>query len=297
MTFQADDSWQDETGIHPTRDGRVIEGRNISPIREWAITPRDAHKQDRRNLWLTTALLDDRGRFIANFTIPHGTGPARFVDLLEVERQAGIVFAHRCLAIADDAAFLLTEISLDLTSRIQPDHSAGIAGAVNVFVTDPVETSAPPRKATMHFTINAHGHPIGQGTATVRFLPPKLYARLRGTAPNPSPLPTTTTTGQPELAGADAVTIDLTDPLLSDHSADHVPAMAVAAAIERTAAAEPVRRPLRALSLYFQEYIDHHPPATLRMEPVRDGQLHGQVLQGNITKASFSGRLDGAPVL
>jgi hypothetical protein len=234
-------------------------------------------------------VIDEQGRFAVNFSIPAGDRPLRFVDLLEVERQAGIVFAHHSLDVPNDAAFVLSDISLELAPGLHWQGSASLAGMMQVSVVDPAESTQSVRKAAMNFSMRVHGRPSGRGSATVRFLSPRLYARLRVRPPDPQPHPADAPRFEP--ADPDAFLVDLMDPLVDDHSADHVPGMAVAAAIEKAVTADPGGWTLRMLSLSFQEYIEHHPPAVLRVDRVQDGELQGRIQQADATKATFGGLL------
>lgn len=269
--------------------GSLIAGRTAGLILWWRVHPSDAHKQDPRNLWLNTARIDRQGRFIVDFSIPPGTHDVRFVDLVEVERQAGIVFAHRCLGVADDAEFVLSDISLQLSPDIRWQSRRGLSGTIQVSVADPHATAIPLRRATMDFSIRIHGQKSGRGRAIVRFLPAKLYARIREKS-------LASTTHLPENAWPkrprqDAVIVDTRDSLIEDHSADHVPGMAIAAAIERVAA-DLDERALRGLSLTFREYLEHSLPTVLCVESVHDGEMQGTVQQAGVTKAVFSGLMN-----
>ena len=254
---------------------------------EWKILPEDAHKQDPRNLWLTTAVIDEQGSFSAGFVIPAHDNPLRLVDLIEVERQAGIVFAHHNLAIRSDFVFVLTGISLDVVSPADWHGNGGLSGRVTVSLADPPEAQSI-RQARMHFALETHQGPLAWGTAAVRFLPPALYARLRGRAMEDQ---SRLKDGTPlEALNPNIVFLDLMDPLVGDHSSDHVSGMAVAVGIERTLTARSGGS-LRRLSLVFQEYIEHLSPLLLSVDDHRRGQVVGRVHQAGVTKATFSGAL------
>ncbi len=289
MTAQADDPRQGESGIRTTGGGGATDGGDVGPALEWRVRPMDVHKRDPRNLWLSTAAIDEQRRFTVNFSIPAGDRPLRFVDLLEVERQAGIVFAHRSLGVPGDAAFVLSEISLELAPDLRWQGSASLAGKMQVSVVDPVESTQSVRKAAMEFDMKVHGRPSGWGFAKVRFLSPRLYARLRVRLPGPQPHVAVAPRFEP--ADPDVVLVDLLDPLVDDHSADHVPGMAVAAAIEKAVTADPGGWTLQTLSLSFQEYIEHHPPAVLSVDRVQGRELQGNIQQAGMTRATFSGLL------
>lgn len=289
MTAQPDGSRQSEAAAGTTRDVGVAHDIDVEPALEWWVRAKDAHKLDSRNLWLSTAVNDEQNRFTVNFSIPAGSGPLRFVDLIEVERQAGIVFAHSYLDVPHDAAFVLSEIALELVSGVRWPGKTGLTGTIQVSLADPAEKARSLRKATLNFGLSVHGRPSGRGSATVRFLPLKLYARFRRRRTD-SELDADDESRY-EHATPNTIAMNPMDPLVNDHLTDHVSGIAVAAAIDNVVTTQPGERVLRMLSLRFHDYIEHHPPAALHIDRVGDGELRGSVRQGGIPKATFSGLL------
>ncbi|SDZ55318.1 hotdog family protein [Herbiconiux ginsengi] len=265
--------------------GSGHQARNASPVRQWRVRAEEAHKHDQQNLWLGTARLDELGRFTVTFSIPEGQAAVRFVDLIEIERQAGIVFAHSYLEVAADAVFVLSEISLNADPTWRA-HS-GFAGEIEVSRADPVAPrQASSRKVAMRFHFRIDGNSFAHGFARVSFLPPALYARVRTRA---GANPICESPGGHRSPGA--AIIDLLDPLTADHRTDHVPGMAVAAAIEKAVTGESGGRPLRMLSLRFQSYIEHDPPPLLRVDPLDGNGIRGHLEQGNVVKGTFTAAL------
>lgn len=249
-----------------------------------AVQPREAHKRDPQNLWIRRAATERGSRMSAEFSVPRDVDDIRFVDILELERQAGIVFAHRALAVPEDAVFLLSTISLVMPPTTGVRSNAGV---VEVTSLDH-DTTRATRKATMRFEIHVLDEPVGTGFATARFLTPSLYARVRAGSGAPRSRPG----GDSPPRANDtpiAASIDPGDPTLIDHTTDHVPAMAIAAAIERTATADRRGATMRALTMRFHEYIEVHPTPTLLIGYGLDGALHGRIEQDGQTKADFSG--------
>lgn len=157
---------------------------HVATAIKWKVRPENAHKRDTRNLWLSTAAIGADGAFASGFRIPASNGPVRIVDLMEVERQAGIVFAHRCLGVANDSVFVLSRISLEVVSGSKWRRKAGLVGEVKVSVVEPTGLPRPTREASIQFTMAAD-RCLALGGATVSFLTPSLYSRLRR-----RPLPT-----------------------------------------------------------------------------------------------------------
>ncbi|WP_170285762.1 AfsA-related hotdog domain-containing protein [Microbacterium rhizomatis] len=256
--------------------------------REWLVRAEEAHKRDRRNLWLGAARLDGRGRFTVAFAIPRRQMSVRFVDLIEIERQAGIVFAHNHLEVAADAVFVLSEISLSVDPAWR--NHPGFSGEVEVSRVDPTAAShQSSRKVAMRFRLTIDGNSFAEGFARVSFLPPALYARVRARVSAPS---------ADESSGGEtdpgAAIVDPLDPLTTDHPTDHVPGMAVAAAIEKAVADGWSGRALRMLSLSFQNYIEHDPPPLVRFDPLDGDDIRGHIQQGGVTKGMFTGALTDA---
>jgi hypothetical protein len=266
---------------------QVLGGYGRGPKIEWNVRPEDAHKQDPSNLWLTSAAVDEQQNFSAGFIIPARDNPLRLVDLIEVERQAGIVFAHHHFSLPGDTVFVLTAISLDAVSADDWQGSGRLSGRVKVSAADPPATQ-PIRHARIRFSLEMRRGSLAWGTAAVSFLTPGLHARLRRRAIEGQPR---LKDGAPlEEMGAGIVPTDLMDPLVGDHSSDHVSGMAVAVGIERTLTARSGET-LRGLSLRFHEYVEHLSPLLLSVDDRRHGQVVGRVHQRGVTKAEFSGVL------
>jgi hypothetical protein len=207
---------------------------------------------------------------------------------MEVERQAGIVFAHRCLGVATDSVFVLSRISLEVVSGSKWRRKAGLVGEVKVSVVEPAGLPRPTRKASIQFTMAAD-RCLALGGATVSFLTPSLYSRLRR-----RPLSTQSDrddVSSPEDEDPDAASVDLTDRLVTDHNVDHVPGMAVAAAIERSINAASDGGDVRMLSINFNQYVEYHSPVSFNTDSQGSGQLDGRVCQGGAVKATFRGLL------
>lgn len=259
---------------------------DVATALEWRVRPENAHKRDTRNLWLNTATIDEQGAFSVRFRIPASNAPVRVVDLMEVERQAGIVFAHRCLGVADDSVFVLSGISLELVSAKGWRRKAGLVGEADVSVVEGTK-SRRPREASIRFTLVAGPRLLALGGATVSFLTPGLYDRLRRSSLQ----------AQSDRRGASSpedrepvtTSVELNDRLVTDHTVDHVPGMAVAAAIERAITAASGGGDLRMLSINFKQYVENHSPVSLSIDDQRSGRLRGRVCQGDALKATFSG--------
>lgn len=249
-----------------------------------AIRPQDAHKQNPRNLWLTNAVTDRPDGWVAAFEIPETTGRIRVADLFEVQRQAGIVFAHRCLNVASDAVFVLGELSMSGISECEWRAEKRLSGEVTVSAADHRSGSRLIRKASMRFNLSGPRGRLAQGTANVKFLSPALYERLRSRSVVGVGSTDTAQPQVPDLSGGP-------DPLVGDHPTDHVPAMAVAVAIEEAILREARGRNVTSLSLRFEEYIEHHPRFSLAVEGFRSGILHGRVYHGGMPRTVFSATL------
>jgi 2-oxo-3-(phosphooxy)propyl 3-oxoalkanoate synthase len=256
---------------------------DVATALEWKVRPENAHKRDTRNLWLSTATIDEQGAFSVGFRIPTSHGPVRIVDLMEVERQAGIVFSHRCLGVADDSVFVLSGISLELVSAKDWRRKAGLVGEANVSV---VGRSPRPREASIQFTLRAGPRLLALGGATVSFLTPGLYDRLRRSSLRVQA--DRSGASSPDLIETDTASVDLADRLVSDHAVDHVPGMALAAAIERAIMAAASGGDLRMLSINFTQYVEYHSTVSVNIDDRLSGQLCGRVCQGGVVKATFS---------
>ena len=211
---------------------------------------------------------------------------------MEVQRQAGIVFAHACLNTAEDSAFVLSAISLDVKLSIGKLVPSGLAGEVEVAVARHQGARQSERQVSLEFVFSSTSKLLAVGTATVRFIPRGVYQRLR---PRAAPAEPNVPPESHLLAVNDAApSVDFSDPIAADHEVDHVPAMAIVSSIERTVMGSGNRRVGR-LSISFERFLESQRTASLEIDEIGTGMFEGRVRQHSMCAAFFRGQREYLP--
>ncbi|HXH36524.1 MAG TPA: hypothetical protein VNJ54_19270 [Plantibacter sp.] len=266
---------------------------------DWRIVPESAHKRDAGHLWLGTAH-EDHDALTATFRTPAVRDGGVFAELMEVQRQAGIVYAHRALAVPADAVFMLTSISLDLRPSIAGALEHPVQGTVRVTRAAEAGAVRMARAAALRFVLEAPGARLGSGAASVKFLPIALYDRVRhGVAIAPDVRGTDETSAailrraarsDPARIRAREVRSNPADPILADHTGDHLSAMAMVCEIEDAVRSDAEPRALVSLHIAFMSYAELSPVPTLVFVVAADGAIEGAVHQSGLQRAVFTGR-------
>lgn len=254
------------------------------------VDPALAHKRLESNLWLTSHQVGGGTEMDASFTLPLAVCPPRLPALMEVWRQAGLVFAHRVLCVPMDHVFSLTSISLSMGER-RSWHGISRRGVLRI--TDCVVSvkRSIVRSAAASVTMRMESGHLLKGRLSARFLPTSIYARLRSASPmlqtedGPSK-PPSRRAAQSRKATTPPSFIDP----FYDHEHDHVTAMSLVSAIEHSIA-ESARASLSGLELEFQSYIDTSPLPEIFRTDMSDRQFRGAVVQDGCEKAHFSASL------
>jgi len=199
-----------------------------------------------------------------------------------------------------DSVFMLTSISLELPDTFARSTIHPQRGTVLVAQVAEAGAVRRSRAAALRFAVRSGALGTGTGSATVTFLPAALYERVRyGAAAIPTRAVATrevatarglvdgVTTGRIRAA---AVRADLSDPILADHTGDHLSAMAMVCSIEDAVRAAGEERVLAALHIAFMSYAEFSPSPTLLFTVDDDGTIEGAVHQSGLQRAVFSGR-------
>lgn len=259
------------------------------------VDPRDAHKRDADNLWITNIVSSGATAMALEFQIPQACSTRRLPDLIEVQRQAGMVFAHKSLDVPHSSVHVLRAFRLELNGIPEAAPQSPLAGKASLTLLDSHSVQGRVRSAHASIEIACADGTRGTGTLTAMFLPPSVYERLRSTQHPDNPIAGALATDRRNERGwvHETVRADSANPLLSDHENDHITAMALVCAIEgslvRTA-----RASIRALAFDFSEYIEHSPPPQYSYTLTPSGGFDGFVSQSGKTKAAFSGAFPGA---
>lgn len=247
----------------------------------------EVHKLHEDRVWLQTAEELDATSLRAHFRVPTIEPGPRFAELVEVQRQAGMVQCHRQLRGLGTAVFVLTSIALSV-ERVKAVATHTVAGTVCSRLVMPHDGGGRPRETTQHFDVLSPDL-TATGTARVQFVPRAVYHRLPGATPS----------GRWRVGTSDRFGEELplmspdSDPLLTDHPSDHVTAMEIVCAVER-AVNDCFNRNLMSLAISFKSYAQHeNGPLRLLYSLAPGGRFDGVVAQADMPKATVRGRLDG----
>lgn len=268
-------------------DNENVKKYKLSPAVR--VFPNDVHKVKTENLWLEHAIAVDECSALVAFRMPDARVRNRIADLMEVQRQAGIFFAHQSLGVPMGHIFVLLSISLRIDQRAILAPSP-VSGTVLVQEEPHIKKLKAPAHASLSFLFRNHDV-VAQGSARVRFLTPGVYHRMRHVLnvvqdDNLIDPPT------PDLKGAGSVfgriDVGLDDHLLTDHLSDHHSAMSVIVAVEHAIHHQLPDRTLVSLDLEFENYLELTAEPVFSLRPSSKDFLAGEVKQNGIRCARIS---------
>lgn len=254
-----------------------------------SISRAEAHKTTPDSVWLGPVVDETPRRLVALYDIPT-TPAARFVDLMEVQRQVGMAQIHRALAIDQSAVFVLNEISLSVERPRGVTHSGGTRGTARVEILTSTFRNLLLRAVTQEFFLTGEDGMTAKGRSRATFIAEPLHARLRRGAIAPGELVKIGSDGG-ELLHHSPLIVDWSDPVLADHRSDHVPAMAVVRAIEVLATRSRPEVVVKALDLTFDRYLELDPRSSVVIS-YSGLEIDGGIFQHGGPKATFRGEID-----
>lgn len=254
-----------------------------------AIPPADIHKVKPENVWIHHPIQESAYSLSTRFDVPVDERTLRFVDLVEVQRQIGILQAHRQLGVPDGEVFTLDQIALTLVTRSSPADVPRQHGSIRAQI---VATSSRGRARSLaqHFALEGPAGLIAIGKARASLIPRQVYERVREQARSSNPLSALSL--RSGFAYEQPLQVDTTDALVSDHPSDHLTAMQTIADVERVARQMAPNARLRSLKLVFQRYADAEPSPILRLNVSVTGKLAAEVVQLGVRRAKVSGELE-----
>lgn len=253
------------------------------------VRPADIHKVKPENVWIHHPIEESAYSLSTRFEVPVGERALRFVELIEVQRQIGILQAHRQFGVPEGEVFTLDQIGLTLLTRSQPSEVPRDRGSVRAQIVA-TSTRGRARALAQHFSLESDSGLIAVGRAQASLIPQSVYERVRAHARVSNPLsPLTLRQG---FSYEEPLQVDTGDPLLTDHPSDHLTAMQAIADVERVARQMVPGAALRSLELVFQRYADADPNPTLRLNISAAGRLTAEVMQLGVRRAKVSGVLD-----
>ncbi|MFT4051948.1 MAG: AfsA-related hotdog domain-containing protein [Microbacterium sp.] len=258
------------------------------------IPPSLVHKHSPNNVWVHHPRQRAENDLHLEYSYPMDLAGARLVDLMEVQRQAGIYFAHSHLGVPEDNVFVLSSISLERSLWRFEQHLDGQAPGGAMVVRECVDEAwAPSQRALIKLSFNLLASTgAATGSAAVRTISRRAYERVRR-LPSPPAGPSADSV-YTDHVHVGAIVVDMLDPLLSDHASDHVSAMAVLLSIERSVLSLGALR-VDALSADFRAYVEAGEDAIYRLSFGADGTFAGVVEQSAVVCTTFTGRAAAHP--
>ncbi|WP_460739923.1 hypothetical protein [Microbacterium neimengense] len=243
------------------------------------------HKRNPDNVWVRYPRPRAESDLHLEFSHPADLAGARLADLIEVQRQAGIFYVHSRLGVPEGDAFVLSSISLERSSwSFERPHDLAAEGGAVVVREGVGDHEVPTRSPSIRLTFDLMANSgAATGAAAVRVISRRAYERVRRlTAPEPQDV-------ESNWDYAGPIFVDESDPLVTDHSTDHMSAMAVIVSIEQSVLSLGADR-VDALSAEFRAYIEEGEGAVCRLSFGADGAFAGAVSQAASVCATFTGR-------
>lgn len=261
--------------------------RQTAPPSSWEIFASTAHKTRPEHLWLESVTARGVDHISVSFRLPPTKSSVRFAEVLEVQRQAGIVLSHMVLGVRRTDVFVLNTIHLTLPADFWAAPAECRVGTVRVHTANERRVNENVRSADLRFTFEFTNGIQAIGSSSVEFLPEAVYERVRRW-PAPGlldPLQPAPDSGR----SRGEIQPDLSDPILSDHTADHVSAMAMVCAVENSLMELHPRQQICSLAIAFLRYSELSPPPSYEYLLASSGTFSGRIVQDELTKATFDG--------
>ncbi|KJL29253.1 AfsA-related hotdog domain-containing protein [Microbacterium oxydans] len=252
------------------------------------LRPEDVHKAKSENVWIQAPSEESPHSLSARFEVPAEGEALRLVDLIEIQRQAGIFQAHRQFGVPHNEVFVLDQMSL---KRVTATHEWADSHRKGRVRSQIVATGLRGRARSLvqHFALETSDGLIVVGRAKSSLIPAAVYQRVRKQ-------PTQSNISAPGSKRSgftyeELLQVDEQDPLLSDHPSDHLTAVQAIADVERVAQIAAPGSNLRALKLTFQRYAEANPTPTLRLKVSGSGRLAAEIVQHGVRRAKLAGAL------
>lgn len=140
--------------------------------------PEQVHKRVTENVLLTSYSTSTESRLMARFDVPTVPGSLRLADLIEVQRQAGILQVHEQLNVPVGDVVTLMQLRFWLLPAAAGRISDLAEGVVR---SDLVRTARSGRTVKQRFSLEINGVEVAQGDSVAAHFPQRLYERLRTT--------------------------------------------------------------------------------------------------------------------
>lgn len=246
----------------------------------------DVHKRDQANIWVSEPHFDTLHSARMDFEIPATVATLRFADLMEVQRQAGMLQVHRQMGASSDDIFILDRISLRAGPRGVAGREECRCGVIRSYIVESPTRTPKARCIEQRFLIEIEGGIVASGRSFATIVPESLHRRLRAYVQGVTHSPPASW-----HVGGESLPLDPEDPVLSDHHSDHFTAMQVALGIESLVRKRRPSESISSIRLKFLSYMDlaSEPALVLRLSSA--GRLRGHVIQSGQLKVEAHGRL------
>lgn len=246
----------------------------------------DVHKRQPSANWLRSASVDSSSTLAAQFIVrPYGER-ARLAELIEVQRQTGLLHSHKVLAVPRTEIFILEEISLTVTDGPLSSQPVPVRGTARTRAT-PELRGGRAHRAKHHVQIHTDAGLTATGSSAALYVPAKTYRRLQNRLRDD----TAAVSQAPAATMRARLTIDTRDPILSDHQNDHISGMSVICAIESFFRDHAPQLELRSLHLRFDQPLNSSTPADIALRFPSATAFEGEIVQSSAPRARFTGNL------
>lgn len=249
------------------------------------VTQQETHKITKKGVWLNRAVVTTSGDLDASYRLPRRNGSARLAELMEIQRQAGIVHVHREFGVPYDDVAILDTIELRMCGQRPPN---AVIGRINVSASKSVPRRTPTRNLEQRYQVTTPAGVSAIGMTQARFVPSSVYERLRNRGEKSSPSGRSDDHGAPTWQ-EEPFAPDPDDPVLSDHGADHISAMSLVCEVEAIVDRHCGPDSLASLRVEFNRYAELHPRPVIRLRAMSDDAFEGFLVQNGETKAVFTG--------
>lgn len=246
------------------------------------LLPIDAHKTDPSNFWLRLLSHHSRRSAAITFEIPPDFSELPFTYLMEVQRQAGLAFAHHTLGVPQSEAFILKSMAL---SRNSQNLAVTRTGTVQIEAGDSRTAGGALKQAEIRSEIqNGNGAAIFHGDLVSSFIRKDIHERIRKRTVNRAKVIDKCDVCNNMSTGGTLLDIDM--PKLRDHDSDHLAAIEVVAAIEERINTI-FSGEILGLSISFNNYVELVPLPVIRFISKSSNLVSGCIHQGRILGATF----------
>lgn len=257
-----------------------------------AVPPLLGHKTNAENMWLTSSreLAPEEMEFCYRI---RGTRWVGVSEYIEVQRQATHAFAHLALGIPIEHRALLTRVALEVDSSLIGVSTFPSCGKIVLRLRAQFQGKRSGQGVDVDAFFAVAAREIGRGRISGKYLPPGLYERLRqfkGAPLGDDDSHEAARVCEPRpwrSVKSEILQVDKLNPMLDDHSSDHVTGMAVVCALEAAINRYHADRQIIKIDLEFNRYLESSAQAVLLIDIDRNSVQSIVEQKGHVCVRSF----------